>query len=214
MFKQVIVAKKSWWVPERNSDLLAVQINQPDQYRKAIRLKMEKLAQEWGMERALASANQYLREDGGLELPPPEDEEQLVQFVLENNSRLLEMVSEGDPSVSKPADPKSARITVRHHQNLNWEDFLTAGGATNTGTFDSFSGGNLTDELAGLSDLDLDQIFDALGEAKNSNDGPSKDLSAIAKKLEGLSIEDLLQEMNKASNDKSRTTSKSKQKSK
>ena len=214
MFKPVIVAKKSWWVPERNSDLLAVQINQPEEYQQAVRWKMETLAQEWGLDRALASANQYLREDGGLELPQPEDEEQLVQFVLENNSRLLEMVSEGDPSVSKPADPKLARITVRHHQSLNWEDFLTAGGATNPGTFDSFRDRDSTDELAGLSDLDLDKIFDALGGVKNSNDGATKDLGSIAKKLKGLSIEDLLQEMDKASDDKSRTTSKSKQKSK
>jgi hypothetical protein len=124
MFKPVIVAKKSWWVPERNSQLLAVQINLPEEYRKAIRRKMEKLAQEWGMERALESANQYLREDGGLELPPPEDEEQLVQFVLENNSRILDMVNEGDPAVSKPAEPKLALIAVED-QSLNWEDFLT-----------------------------------------------------------------------------------------
>jgi hypothetical protein len=85
---------------------------------------MESLAEKFGLERALASANQYLREDGGLELPTPEDEEQLVQFVLENNSRILEMVNEGDPAVSKPAEPKLALIAVED-QSLNWEDFLT-----------------------------------------------------------------------------------------
>ena len=124
MFKPVIVAKKSWWVPERNSQLLAVQINLPEEYQQAVRWKMESLAEKFGLERALASANQYLREDGGLELPPPEDEEQLVQFVLENNSRIQEKVNAGDPAVSKPADPEDAKLAVKD-QELNWEDFLT-----------------------------------------------------------------------------------------
>ncbi len=124
MFKPVIVAKKSWWVPERNSQLLAVQIDLPEEYQQAVRWKMERLAREWGLERALASANHYLRQEGATYLPTPEDEEQLVQFVLENNSRIMEKINEGDPAVSKPADPEEAKFTVEN-QELNWEDFLT-----------------------------------------------------------------------------------------
>jgi hypothetical protein len=124
MFKPVIVANKSWWVPERNSQLLAVQIDLPEEYQQAIRWKMESLAEEWGLERALESANHYLQQDGALALPQPADEEQLVQFVLENNSRIQEKVNAGDPAVSKPADPEDAKLAVKD-QELNWEDFLT-----------------------------------------------------------------------------------------
>jgi hypothetical protein len=124
MFKPVIVANKSWWVPERNSHLLAVQISRPEEYQQAVRLKMETLAKEWGMQAALESANNYLTQDGALELPPVEDEELLVQLVLENNSRIAEKVNAGDPAVSKPAEPKLAKIAVED-QEMNWEDFLT-----------------------------------------------------------------------------------------
>ena len=124
MFKPVIVANKSWWVPEKNSQLLAVQINQPEEYQQAIRWKMETLAQEWGLERAVESANNYLKQDGALELPLAEDEEQLVELVLLNSSRIAEKVNEGDPAVSKPAEPKLAKIAVED-QEMNWEDFLT-----------------------------------------------------------------------------------------
>jgi hypothetical protein len=124
MFKPVIVANKSWWVPERNSQLLAVQIERPEEYRQAIRWKMQTLAKEWGMQAALESANNYLTQDGALELPPVEDEELLVQLVLENNSRIAEKVNAGDPAVSKPAEPELAKIAVED-QEMNWEDFLT-----------------------------------------------------------------------------------------
>ena len=124
MFKPVIVANKSWWVPENESQLLAVQINLPEEYLQAVRWKMEKLAQEWGLEKAVESANNYLQQDGALALPPVEDEEQLVQLVLENNSRIMEMVNAGDPEVAKPASHKEALIAVED-QMLNWEDFLT-----------------------------------------------------------------------------------------
>ena len=124
MFKPVIVANKSWWVPERNSHLLAVQISRPEEYQQAVRLKMETLAKEWGMQAALESANNYLTQDGALELPPVEDEELLVQLVLENNSRIAEKVNAGDPAVSKPAEPELAKIAVED-QEMNWEDFLT-----------------------------------------------------------------------------------------
>ena len=124
MFKPTIVANKSWWVPENDSQLLAVQIDRPEEYRQAIRWKMERLAKEWGLERAVMSANNYLMQDGALELPPVEDEEQLVKLVLENSSRIMEKVNEGNPAVSKPAEPKLAEMAVKD-QELNWEDFLT-----------------------------------------------------------------------------------------
>jgi hypothetical protein len=124
MFKPVIVANKSWWVPERNSQLLAVQIDQPEEYQQAIRWKMETLAQEWGLQRAVESANNYLKQDGALELPLAEDEEQLVELVLLNSSRISEKVNEGDPAVSKPAEPKLAELAAKD-QEVNWEDFLT-----------------------------------------------------------------------------------------
>jgi hypothetical protein len=124
MFKPTIVANKSWWVPAKNSQLLAVQIDQPEEYQQAVRWKMEALAQEWGLERALMSANNYLTQDGSLELPQPEDEEQLVELVLLNSSRLAEKVNEGDLAVSKPAEPKEAELAAKD-QELNWEDFLT-----------------------------------------------------------------------------------------
>jgi hypothetical protein len=124
MFKPVIVANKSWWVPERNSQLLAVEIERPEEYRQAIRWKMQTLAKEWGMQAALESANNYLTQDGALELPPVADEELLVQLVLENSSRIQEKVNAGDPAVSKPAEQKQAKIAVEN-QEMNWEDFLT-----------------------------------------------------------------------------------------
>ena len=123
MFKTVIFDGKSWWVPERNSQLLAVEIERPEEYRQAIRWKMETLAEKWGLQAAVESANNYLRQDGGLKLPRVEDEEHLVQLVLEN-SRIAEKVNAGDPAVSKPADPKTAKIVVED-QEMNWEDFLT-----------------------------------------------------------------------------------------
>ena len=124
MFRPIIFQNKSWWVPEGNSQLLAVQIDLPEEYHQAVIWKMAKLAEEWGFERALASANHYLQQDGGLTLPQPSDEEQLVEFVLQNNSRIAEMVYQGSPEESNPASPKSARIAVED-QKLNWEDFLT-----------------------------------------------------------------------------------------
>ena len=75
------------------------------------------------MQAALESANNYLTQDGGLELPHEVDEELLVQLVLEN-SRIAEKVNAGDPAVSKPAEPKEAKMSVED-QELNWEDFLT-----------------------------------------------------------------------------------------
>ena len=124
MFKPTIVANKSWWVPAKNSQLLAVPIDQPEAYQQAVRWKMQELAQNWGLERAVMSANNYLTQDGALELPPVEDEEQLVELVLLNSSRIAEKVNAGDPAVSKPAEPKLAEIAAKD-QELNWEDFLT-----------------------------------------------------------------------------------------
>ena len=125
MFKPVIVANKSWWVPENNGRLLAVQIDQPQEYQQAIISKMAKLAEEWGgLERALASANNYLRQEGSTYLPMPEDVEQLVEFVIQNNSRIAEMVNEGDPEVANPAPQQEAVYQVEN-QEMNWEDFLT-----------------------------------------------------------------------------------------
>ena len=121
MFKPVIVANKSWWVPERNSQLLAVEIERPEEYRQAIRWKMEKLAKEWGLQAAVESANNYLKQDGALELPPVEDEEQLVELVLLNSSRIAEKVNAGDPAVSKPAEPKLAELAAKD-QELNYLD--------------------------------------------------------------------------------------------
>ena len=123
MFKTVIFDGKSWWVPERNSQLLAVEIERPEEYRQAIRWKMETLAEEWGLQAAVESANNYLTQDGALKLPLVEDEEVLVQLVLEN-SRIAEKVNAGDPAVSKPAEPKQAKMAVED-QEMNWEDFLT-----------------------------------------------------------------------------------------
>jgi hypothetical protein len=125
MFKPVIVAKKSWWVPENNGQLLAVQIDQAEQYQQAIISKMANLAEEWGgLERALASANNYLRQEGSTYLPEPADVEQLVEFVIQNNSRIAEKINEGDPEVANPAPPKEAVYCVEN-QEMNWEDFLT-----------------------------------------------------------------------------------------
>ena len=125
MFKPVIVAKKSWWVPENNGQLLAVQIDQAEQYQQAIISKMANLAEEWGgLERALESANNYLRQEGSTYLPVPEDVEQLVEFVMQNNSRIAEKINEGDPELANPAPPKEA-IYLVENQKLNWEDFLT-----------------------------------------------------------------------------------------
>jgi len=124
MFKLLTVNGQSWWVPENESQLLAVQIDRPEDYQQAIRWKMESLAQEWGLERALASANHYLRQEGATYLPTPGDEEQLVHFVLENNSRIMEIVNAGDPAVAKPAATEEAKFAVEN-QELNWEDFLT-----------------------------------------------------------------------------------------
>jgi hypothetical protein len=125
VFKPVIVANKSWWVPENHGQLLAVQIDQPQQYQQAIIDKMANLAEEWGgLERALASANNYLRQEGSTYLPMPEDVEQLVEFVIQNNSRIAEMINEGDPEVANPAPPQEAVYCVKN-QEMNWEDFLT-----------------------------------------------------------------------------------------
>ena len=125
VFKPVIVANKSWWVPENNGQLLAVQIDQPQKYKKAIISKMANLAEEWGgMERALASANHYLRQEGSTYLPNPGNLEQLVEFVIQNNSRIAEMINEGDPEVANPAPTEEAVYWVKN-QEINWEDFLT-----------------------------------------------------------------------------------------
>ena len=125
VFKPVIVAKKSWWVPENNGQLLAVQIDQAEQYQQAIISKMANLAEEWGgLERALASANHYLRQEGSTYLPNPGDLEQLVKFVIQNNSRIAEKINEGDPEVANPAPTKEAIYCV-NNQEMNWEDFLT-----------------------------------------------------------------------------------------
>jgi hypothetical protein len=125
VFKPVIVANKSWWVPENYGQLLAVQIDQPQQYQQAIVDKMAKLAEEWGgLERALASANNYLRQEGSTYLPKPENVEQLVEFVIQNNSRIAEKINEGDPEVANPAPTEEAIYCV-NNQEMNWEDFLT-----------------------------------------------------------------------------------------
>jgi|GEM_PF-2298276 len=124
VFKAVIVANKSWWVPEENGQLLAVQINHPEEYKQAILDKMAKLAEEWGLERAVISANNYLRQEGATYLPNPANEEQLVEFVIQNNSRIAEKIYAGDPEVSNPAPPKEAIYCVKR-QEMNWEDFLT-----------------------------------------------------------------------------------------
>ena len=124
MFKPVIVANKSWWVPEKNGHLLAVQIDQPEEYQQAIVLKMAKLAEELGLEQALEVANWYLRQEGSTYLPNPEDEEQLVEFVIQNNSRIAEKIQAGDPEVAQPAPPDEAIYQVEN-QEMNWEDFLS-----------------------------------------------------------------------------------------
>jgi hypothetical protein len=86
---------------------------------------MANLAEAWGgLERALASANNYLRQEGATYLPNPGDLEQLVKFVIQNNSRIAEKINEGDPEVANPAPTEEAVYCVED-QEMNWEDFLT-----------------------------------------------------------------------------------------
>jgi len=69
VFKPVIVANKSWWVPENNGQLLAVQIDQPQKYKKAIISKMANLAEEWGGDGTGAGISEQLPTTGGVNVP-------------------------------------------------------------------------------------------------------------------------------------------------
>ena len=124
MFKPVIIAKKSWWVPAENRQKLAVEISRPEDYRQAIRWKMETLVESQGLEAAYKTANQINREDGGLPLEPPANSEHLVNQMLEN-SRVLEMIKWGSPEKAQPASREDAMFAVKDQPTLNWGVFLT-----------------------------------------------------------------------------------------
>ena len=124
MFKPVIIAKKSWWVPAENRQKLAVEISRPEDYKQAIRRKMEMLADKEGLEAAYQTANQINRADGGLSLMEPEDSEHLVNQMLEN-SRVLEMIKWGSPEKAEPASKEDAMFAVKDQPTLNWGVFLT-----------------------------------------------------------------------------------------
>ena len=124
MFKPVIIAKKSWWVPASHSQKLAVEISRPEEYEQAIRWKMEKLVEAQGLEAAYKTANQINRGDGGRPLEPPYNSEHLVNQMLEN-SRVLEMVNWGSPEKAESASKEDAMFAVKNQAGLNWGDFLT-----------------------------------------------------------------------------------------
>lgn len=124
MFKPVTIAKKLWWVPAANSQKLAVEISQPEEYEQAVRWKMETLVEQAGLPAAYKTANRINLGDGGLPLELPANPEHLVDQMLEN-SRVLELVRLGAPEKSEPANKEAALLAVQSQRELNWADFLT-----------------------------------------------------------------------------------------
>ena len=126
MFKPVIVANKSWWVPEENSLRLAVKLSNPEDYRQAILWKMETLVDQWGLQKAAKLADKIMRQEGALALDQTYNAEHLVTQVLENSLRIGLMIKAGNPAWAEPADPEEARAAVEAQaEEMNWETFLT-----------------------------------------------------------------------------------------
>ena len=125
MYKPVIVANESWWVPAENGLKLAVKITDPENYHQAVESKLEALINQLGLEKAHKLANRILEQEGALELWPPANAGQLVSAILDNSSRLAEEIREGRPDRSEPADEEEAVSLVEDQLELTLEDFLT-----------------------------------------------------------------------------------------
>jgi hypothetical protein len=126
MFKPVIVANKSWWVPEKRSLMLAVRLDNPEDYHQAILWKMETLVDELGLAKAIKVADKILRQEGALALDQIYNAEHLVTQVLENSLRIGMAIKEGDPEIAQPADPKEALAMVEAQaEEMTWATFLT-----------------------------------------------------------------------------------------
>lgn len=125
MFKPVIVAKKSWWVPANDGLKLAVQIDRPEQYQEAVLWKMERLVQAMGLEPATALADRMLRQDGAPALEPTYNPEHLVEQVLENSLDLRCMIREGSPVMAQAQEEQEATRLVEEQAELTWGNFLS-----------------------------------------------------------------------------------------
>jgi hypothetical protein len=126
MFKPVTVANKSWWVPEKRSLMLAVRLDNPEDYHQAILWKMETLVDELGLAKAIKVADKILRQEGALALDQIYNAEHLVTQVLENSLRIGMAIKEGDPEIAQPADPKEALAMVEAQaEEMTWATFLT-----------------------------------------------------------------------------------------
>ncbi len=161
MFKPVFVANKPWWVPENNSQTLAVQISNPEEYRQAVILKMEELADQAGLEEASHLAVQILTDEGALKpWGPATSTEELVAWVLENSVRVACMIREGGPDMAEPASAEDAKEAVEMQAELDWGEFLTSGSIQVGQQGDGGNAGGAG--LREISDVELDEIFDDL----------------------------------------------------
>lgn len=118
--KLVNVQKQLWWVPERNSALLAVPIQTEQEYYPAIRDKLVALMEKAGP--GVLDLVTRIMEPQGLVVEPTKDLERLASQVLATAS-VGEMVREGYPT-GPAATTAAATMAVRDQPSLELTDFL------------------------------------------------------------------------------------------
>lgn len=119
MFKPVIVANKSWWVPLLHSQALAVELSDPKDYRQAVEDKVLRLLEQAG-EGARDQVEAYL---GPQVVESSLDPEDLMWAVL-GHLRVAERIQEGDPLEAEPAPEEDARAAVAAQPDLELAAFL------------------------------------------------------------------------------------------
>jgi hypothetical protein len=123
MFKLTKVQNESWWVPERNPYALAVKILEEDDYRLAIRYKLETLIEKEGLKDATDLARMTLEEAEARAMEKPQSVEHLA-IMLMDRTDIGEMIRMGSPWMSESATQVEAEEAVQEQAELTLEDFL------------------------------------------------------------------------------------------
>lgn len=121
MFKPIIVHGRSWWVPSEHPTVLAVELSDPADYRKAQREKVARLVRATPLPEAQRLVLAYLKDPEF-----PTEDHDAIKANLPFHPLVSELFQQGDPEKAEPLEDDLVPDVLAAQSNLTLEDWLAA----------------------------------------------------------------------------------------